>query len=226
MLNGTGSDTVAVVLGGGANQETGSDILAEALRGIMGLGGDAGVARDPAGNLTASREISVTTEAAGISLALRGMDQRGPSLRDGVTRDRRRLFAPGAREIVVGETLVHQVPGFAVGQVVRLGALEWTITGQFSAGGSAFGSEVWADLDVVRSAFDRQGEVQSLRLRLNDLAGITSLQQALATLAVVTLNALPEVDLHAAQSGRTADLIRMFGWPSALLMAVGAAAGH
>lgn len=34
-----------------------------------------------------------------------------------------------------------------------------------------------------------------------------------------------ETDLYASQSGHTANLIRLFGWPIALLMAVGATAG-
>jgi putative ABC transport system permease protein len=39
------------------------------------------------------------------------------------------------------------------------------------------------------------------------------------------LVAVSEADLYAAQSGRTASLIRLFGWPLALLMAIGATAG-
>lgn len=225
VLTGTGSPLVAVVLGGGTNQETGSEISSEALRGIMALGGDIGAARDAAGHLIASREIVVTTEAAATSLALRGMDQAGPGLRDGVTLTDGRIFAPGTREIVVGETLARDIPAVALGRTVRLGTLDWTVVGLFSAGGSAFESEIWADLDTVRAAFDRQGEVQSLRLRLVDPAGIATLRQALDRITALPLTALPEPDLYAGQSGRTADLIRMFGWPLALLMAVGAAAG-
>lgn len=225
VLTGTGSPLVAVVLGGGTNQETGSEISSEALRGIMALGGDIGAARDAAGHLIASREIVVTTEAADTSLALRGMDQAGPGLRDGVTLTGGRIFAPGTREIVVGEALARDIPAFALGRTVRLGTLDWTVVGLFSAGGSAFESEIWADLDTVRAAFDRQGEVQSLRLRLVDPAGIATLRQALDRITALPLTALPEPDLYAGQSGRTADLIRMFGWPLALLMAVGAAAG-
>lgn len=225
VLTGTGSPLVAVVLGGGTNQETGSEISSEALRGIMALGGDIGAARDAAGHLIASREIVVTTEVAATSLALRGMDQAGPGLRDGVTLTDGRIFAPGTREIVVGETLARDIPAFALGRTVRLGTLDWTVVGLFNAGGSAFESEIWADLDTLRAAFDRQGEVQSLRLRLVDPAGIATLRQALDRITALPLTALPEPDLYAGQSGRTADLIRMFGWPLALLMAVGAAAG-
>jgi putative ABC transport system permease protein len=112
-----------------------------------------------------------------------------------------------------------------VGDTVRLGAIDWAVSGHFSAHGSAFESEIWADVDAVRSAFDRQGQVQSLRLRLTDPASLKLLKDKLATITATPLVALSEADLYAAQSGRTASLIRLFGWPVALLMAIGATAG-
>ena len=230
-LAGTGSASVAVILGGGSNREAGSDIPPEALRGILALGGDIGVIRDAGGQLVASREVIVTTEVAAgdgapaATLALRGMDLSGPDLRDGVALAAGRMFTPGTRELVVGLGIARQVPGFAIGDKVRLGALDWTVVGHFSAGGSAFDSEVWADLEAVRAAFDRQGEVQSLRLRLAGPEAIGTLRAVLGTATTTPLVVLSEADLYAGQSGRTADLIRLFGWPLALLMAVGATAG-
>ncbi|MGO4852144.1 ABC transporter permease [Phaeovulum sp. W22_SRMD_FR3] len=235
-LKATGSPTVAVVLGGGSNQETGSDIPPETLRSIMALGGPVGVRRDAGGNLLASREVIVPAavgpmsadhraEESGTVLALRGMDLAGPKVRDGVDLSAGRLFTPGTHEIVVGAGLAQRISGFDLGKRVRLGALDWTVVGHFSAHGGAFESEIWADLDSVRAGFDRQGEVQSLRLRLESPAGLAALQAALARLTTAPLVAVSEADLYAGQSGRTADLIRLFGWPLALLMAVGATAG-
>jgi len=230
-LAGTGSASVAVILGGGSNREAGSDIPPEALRSILALGGDIGVVRDAGGSLVASREVVVTTEVAArdgapaATLALRGMDLSGPELRDGVAFSAGRMFTPGTRELVVGLGIARQVPGFAIGNKVRLGALDWTVVGQFAAGGSAFESEVWADLDAVRAAFDRQGEVQSLRLRMAGPEAIGALRAALGTATTTPLVVLSEADLYAGQSGRTAGLIRLLGWPLALLMAIGATAG-
>jgi putative ABC transport system permease protein len=51
------------------------------------------------------------------------------------------------------------------------------------------------------------------------------LQEHLSAFPGAPLTALSEADLYAAQSERTASLIRLFGWPLALLMAVGATAG-
>jgi putative ABC transport system permease protein len=229
-LTGAGSPMVAVVLGGGGNQETSSDIPTAILRTLDAMTADMGVARDPVGNLISSREIVVpvdvkqTADGTARTLALRGMDAAGPSIRDGITLSAGRFFTPGAHELIVGDSLAREF-GLGVGDTVRLGAIDWAVSGHFSAHGSAFESEIWADVDAVRSAFDRQGQVQSLRLRLTDPASLKLLKDKLATITATPLVALSEADLYAAQSGRTASLIRLFGWPVALLMAIGATAG-
>ncbi|MBY5346635.1 ABC transporter permease [Rhizobium leguminosarum] len=235
-LQGTGSPGIAVILGGGTNQETGSDVPAEAIRSLTAAIGEIGVARDaaglaPAGELALSREIVVpvdvvrASDGAEQTLSLRGMDLAGPGLRDRATLSQGRLVSPGAREIVVGGRIADEFSGFAVGDKVRLGAMDWTVVGHFTSGGSAFESEIWADLEAVQSAFDRQGQVQSLRVRLAGAGGLPVLQEHLSAIPGAPLIAVSEADLYAAQSERTASLICLFGWPLALLMAVGATAG-
>ncbi len=230
-LKSAGSPTVAVILGGGTNQEAGSDLPAGVIRIIEAMRGDIGAARDSAGNLIVSREIVVPVEKTDDKtgqpkiLALRGMDPTGPTLRDGITLTSGRFAGLGAREIVVGKQVAAAFPALAIGQSVRLGSVNWTVVGQFSSGGSAFESEIWGDLDAVRAAFDRQGDIQSLRLRLEKMDAIDKLKIALGTISDTPLTVATEADLYAAQSAGTANLIRLFGWPLALLMALGATAG-
>lgn len=229
-LQSAGSNSVAVVLGGGTNQETGSDVPASVIRTLSAMTDDIGVTRDVSGMPIFSREIVIAVDAKSNgsdesrTVALRGMDQSGTSIRDHIALSPARLFTPGSREIVVGDRLAHQF-GISIGSVVRLGTVDWTVVGLFSARGSAFESEMWADLDAVRSAFDRQGQVQSLRVRLSNSASLPRLQAKLDTIRTTPLRAVVEADLYEAQSARTASLIRLFGWPLALLMAVGATAG-
>ncbi|KZK87655.1 FtsX-like permease family protein [Pseudovibrio sp. W64] len=230
-LQSAGSTSVAVILGGGTNQENGSEVPADALRSLEAIQGDIGVARDATGNMLLSKEIVIPVqmqkEQSTFSkvVALRGMDPTGPTLRDGITLSEGRLPAPGAREIVVGKQILANFPELAMGRDARLGPVTWTVVGHFTSGGSAFESEIWTDFDAARSAFDRMGEIQSVRLRLADASGLARLQQALGNLSATPLAALTEADLYASQSDRTATLIRMFGWPLALLMAIGATAG-
>ncbi|MGZ2380811.1 FtsX-like permease family protein [Rhizobium leguminosarum] len=230
-LQGAGSPGIAVILGGGTNQETGSDVPAEAIRSLTAMTGDVGVARNAAGGLALSREIVVpidvvrASDGAEQTLSLRGMDPAGPALRDRAVLSEGRLFSPGAREIVVGGRIADEFSGFAVGDKVRLGAVDWTVVGHFTSGGSAFESEIWVDLEAVQSAFDRQGQVQSLRVRLAGGGGLPALREHLSAFPGAPLTAVSEADLYAAQSEHTSSLIRLFGWPLALLMAVGATAG-
>lgn len=231
-LNNAGSPSVAVILGGGTNQENGSEVPSNVVRSIAAMRGDMGLVREASGNILLSREIVVPVELRGGKvestkmLALRGMDAVGPSLRDGITLTAGRLASAGAREIIVGERIAEEFPDdLAIGNLVRLGAVDWLVTGHFSSGGSAFESEIWGDLDAVRSGFDRVGEIQSLRVRLDGAGGIHRLRTVLRNIPATPLTAITEVDLYAAQSSRTANLIRMFGWPLALLMALGATAG-
>ncbi|TCL91334.1 putative ABC transport system permease protein [Rhizobium sp. PP-WC-2G-219] len=229
-LAGAGSPMVAVILGGGAQQENGSDIPPDVIRSLDATTGDIGAVRNSAERLVSSREVIVAVDVdmagddAVRTVAVRGMDAAGASMRDQIAVSEGRLFRPGAREIVVGDQLATTL-GLTVGQSVRLGAVDWRVVGRLSAHGSAFESEVWADLDAVRAGFDRQNAVQSLRLRLMEPAGLTRLRARLSTLGTVPLVAMTEADLYAAQSGRTARLIRLFAWPLALLMAIGATAG-
>jgi putative ABC transport system permease protein len=230
-LQGAGSPGIAVILGGGTNQETGSDVPAEAIRSLTAMTGEIGVARNAAGGLALSREIVVpvdvvrASDGAEQTLSLRGMDPAGPALRDRAVLSEGRLFSPGAREIFVGGRIADEFSGFAVGDKVRLGAVDWTVVGHFTSGGSAFESEIWADLEAVQSAFDRQGQVQSLRVRLAGGGGLSALREHLSAFPGAPLTAVSEADLYAAQSEHTSSLIRLFGWPLALLMAVGATAG-
>ncbi|ABC91379.1 hypothetical conserved protein [Rhizobium etli CFN 42] len=234
-LAGAGSPDIAVILGGGTNQETGSELSAEATRSLLAaMSGDTGIARDEASGPVLSRETVVPVDVRqdkGVeqTLSLRGMDPAGPGLRERARLSRGRLFSQGAREIVVGARIADTFPGFAVGETIRLGALDWRIVGHFTSGGSAFESEIWADLETVQSAFDRQGQVQSLRVRLDgggDRArALAALRDRLSALPGTPFVAVSEADLYAGQAERTESLIRLFGWPIALLMAIGAAAG-
>lgn len=229
-LTGAGSPSVAVVLGGGTNQEASSEVPASVIRTLAAMTGGMGIARDVNGAPVSSREIVVPVDVKRVddgvarTLALRGMDAAGPSIRDGIALSGGRFFTSGGREITVGDRLASEF-GLELGDTVRLGAVDWTVSGHFSAHGSAFESEIWADLDAVRAAFGRQGQVQSLRLRLTDPASVALLQDKLATITETPLVAMSEADLYTTQSGRTASLIRLFGWPVALLMAIGATAG-
>ncbi len=232
VLHNSGSDRVAVILGGGTNQETGSDISADTTRALQAMQADIGVERDETGTPRLSEElvqaVVLPTGSDGTlrTLSLRGMGAAGPDLRDGIRITSGRMVHDGARELAVGAQLAAEFPALAVGRTVRLGAVDWQVVGQYEAGGSIFESELWTGVDAVRAAFDRQGQTQTLRLRLSGPDGLEKLRAVLKTgVAGEQLIALSEAELYAGQSSRTVDMIRLLGWPIAILMAFGATAG-
>lgn len=229
-LKGTGSPLTAVVLGGTQAQETGSSISADAIRTLLASRDDFGVSRTPSGTPLLSRELVmpaslVLPDGREVSLALRGMDMAGLPARPAVKLTQGRMFTPGARELVAGVRLANSLGGLAPGSKLRLSGVDWTVTGLFGAEGSAFESELWTSLEAVQANFNRPGDVQSLRLLLTEPGDLAPLQEKLSSLPGPALSALTEAQLYSGQSARTAEIIRLFGWPIAGLMALGAAAG-
>ncbi|CAM3659878.1 ABC transporter permease [Phaeobacter inhibens] len=230
-LAGNGSAGIAVILGGGTNQETSSDIPSGVIRSLQATSADLGLQRDETGAVIFSREIVVPVEIQSAAdgslqtLALRGMDLAGITLRENAAVAIGRNFVPGTREIVVGRDLAARAGVFGIGQSVRLGAVDWQVVGHFETGGGAMESEIWGGLEAVQSAFDQMGQVQILRTALAGPNGLETLQSALPALSQTPLAAVTEVQLLSAQSARTSTLIRMFGWPLAILMSIGATVG-
>ena len=230
-LEGAGSDEVAILLAGGGRDEQGSSIpqvLRHAIEGIPS--GYSRVARSDRGPLI-SAELVVPVDArlkdgGGIqTVSLRGMQETGIRLRKLVTLTDGRFSRPGAAELVVGADVVRRYEGFDLGDAVTFGATHWTVVGHFEAKGSAFESEIWSDLSAVQTLFKREGDIQTLRLGLEAPGIPQALKAYLSDLATIPVIVMTEKEFYIGQSQRVSRMIRLFGWPIALLMAVGATAG-
>jgi putative ABC transport system permease protein len=223
-LTATGADDVAIVLGGGAKQELGSEIESGVVANLMAQAETTGIT-------AISREMVMPVDAARAdtgamqTVSLRGMDTQGATLRPAAAVTEGRLFQSGTYELVVGDYVAATYAGFGIGDTVEIGRSTWTVVGHFSAEGTVFGSEIWAPLDAVQTDFGQGQIVQSLRVGLTTPAAMRSLQPALAAISGAELLGQTEADFYSAQSGRTARLIRFFAWPLALMLAIGAGAG-
>jgi len=229
-LAAAGSDRVAVVLAGGARDEKGSSIPVAVLHQIAAVPPEIGLALTE-GEPVVSAELVVPVDArlAGSTesqtVGLRGLGSDGPGLRPNVKLTAGRFAQPGAAEIVVGADIQRRYDGFGLGQTVTFGATRWTVVGTFEAGGAAFESEIWADLGVVQALFKREGEIQSLRVALAEGKDGSELARYLEQTLSVPVTVMTEKAYFSDQSRRVSQMIRMFGWPIALVMAIGAAAG-
>jgi putative ABC transport system permease protein len=227
-LAGTGSNDVAVILRGGSESEINSTVSREQVRLIED---SPGIAHDAAGKPLVSAELYLTIDGLKRSthtranLPLRGIGASGAAIRKDIRIAQGRMFNPGANEIVVGKGVLSEFTGFELGSVVTSGSTRWTVVGVFEAAGSVFESEIWADLPVVQSLFNRHNYFQTVRARLVDPAGLTVLATAVENDPRLKLDVKSESAYFAGQARRTSDLILKLGWPLAIAMAIGALAG-
>jgi len=227
-IAGSGATDIAMVLRGGSEAEINSVVLRDQVRLIEE---GPGIARGPDGKPQTSAELYLTVDAIKRStgtkanLPLRGLGPQGAALRRGIALTAGRMFTPGSNEIVVGKALGSEFEGFDLGQTVTFGTSRWTVVGLFSAEGSVFESEIWADLPVLQSLFKRTGAFQTVRARLTSPAAIEALKAYSDSDPRLKLDVISEAAYFAKQASNTSDLIQKLGWPLAIAMAFGSLAG-
>jgi putative ABC transport system permease protein len=223
-----GSADVAIALSVGSTSEAGSRLSIAQLHALEAA---PGIARNQDGEAMTSAELQVAVDAVPraselpTSVSLRGIGANGFALRPGFQLTEGRLFLPGQAELVVGRRIAATYPGFQIGSQITFGSSKWTVAGIFEAEGSVFESEIFADLAVVQTLFNRQGVVQSLRLRLSSPLAIATLQAYVDSDRNAGVSVRTESDFYADQTSRTSALILWFGVPLALAISIGAIAG-
>ena len=121
-----------------------------------------GIAKDSHGEPLISGEtvvVIVLPRADGsgeVNVSVRGMMQDGLELRT-VKLDSGRWFTPGQREVVVSDSIHKRFAHTNIGDTISFGKGAWQVVGVFNGGGTAYGSEVWGDVNQMNSDFDRQG---------------------------------------------------------------------
>jgi putative ABC transport system permease protein len=227
-IAGSGSPDVGIILRGGSQAELNSVIARDQVRLIEE---GPGIARNPEGKPLTSAELYLVvdgikrTTKTKANLPLRGIGQEGAAVRRNIKIVEGRMFAPGSNEIVVGKALLREFEGFEIGKTLKFGTGRWTVVGIFDADGSVFESEIWADLPVVQSLFNRNNAFQTVRVRLTGDAGFEQLKTYVDTDPRLKLEAKTEAQYFADQASQTTDLIQKLGWPLAIAMAFGALAG-
>jgi putative ABC transport system permease protein len=92
--------------------------------------------------------------------------------------------------------------------------------GVFDAGGSAYESEVWGDVNQMASDFDRQGGFASAYLRATDPISAEALKNRVSDDQRLKLEGLIETDYYAKQTSSGAP-IKVIGIVVGFIMAIG-----
>jgi putative ABC transport system permease protein len=169
-LGSSGNAQNAIILRQGSDAELSSGIE-EPQIGLLLSKGE--VARAPSGTPLGVAEIVivVTLDKKGTdgvsNVTVRGVPANVFEFRPEVEIVEGRKATPGTDEVVIGKAIRGRFVGVDLGQTFELKKNRpVTVVGVFDSGGSAFESEVWADLDTARGTFGRQGMVSSVRVRL------------------------------------------------------------
>jgi ABC-type antimicrobial peptide transport system permease subunit len=135
-----------------------------------------------------------------------------------------RMFTPGSDEVIVGRKIARRQAHCAIGDRMRFGQRDFTVVGHFTAGGSAFESEVWGDETVLGPAFDREG-FQSVTFRMRAPSRFAELKKRLESDPRLGVQVQTERGFYANQSRLLSGVLRGAGVLITLIMAVGAIFG-
>ena len=224
---GTGSDDIAMILGTGSEAELNSTMSSEAVRLLEEA---PGIARDAAGRPITSPELYVVVGAnrrAGggeANVSLRGVTSRAPELRTGFRLSSGRMFEPGTNEMIVGAGVVREFRGFDLDTELQLGGSAWKVVGIFEVPGTVFDSELWADLPVVQSLFNRGPTVQALRARLESTAALAEIKAFVESEPRLQVDVKTEKE-HFASEAQSLQYLVYFGWALSITLGFGALAG-
>jgi len=185
-----------------------------------------GIAKDSHGEPMASGEwvvVIVLPRADGtgeVNVTVRGMMPDGLELRPKVKIIEGRWFNQGQREVVVSESIKKRFAHANIGDTLQFGKGPWTVVGVFDAGGSAYESEIWGDVNQMASDFDRQGGFASAYLRAIDPVSADALKHRVSDDQRLKLEGMLETEYYAKQTSSGAP-IKYIGWVVAVIMAIG-----
>ena len=194
-----------------------------------------GIAKDSHGEPMASGEwvvVIVLPRKAGtgeVNVTVRGMMPDGLEMRqlpDGpggqpkVKLLEGRWFETGQREVVVSDSIRNRFSHANIGDTMQFGKGSWKVVGIFDAGGSAYESEVWGDVNQMASDFDRQGGYSSAYLRATDPISAEALKNRVSDDQRLKLEGVLENDYYAKQTS-SGTPIKVIGWVVGVIMAVG-----
>ncbi len=225
-LKGTGSEDSAIILRGGSQAETNSNIGRDQVPLIAGLAGIAkGADGRPLVSAEASQIASLPKRDDGIdaNVQIRGVAPQTWELRPQVSIVAGRKFEPGRREIVVGSRALAQYRGLDLDTQIELANQQWDIVGVFESGDS-HESELWVDAETLMSTYNRPA-FQSVVARLDGKDGFTRLKDALAADPRLKLDVQTTRDYYAKQSEGLTRVIQALGTAIGAIMAIGAVFG-
>ena len=225
-LVSTGAPENVVVIRQNSQSEVQSQVTKDAFQLIQTL---PGVARDPQGKPMASAEIVVLVNlprrdtGEPTNVTVRGVSDAGFAIRPQIKLVKGRMFRRGIGEAIVSRKLAERFSTTGMDESIHLGRRDWTVVGLFEAGGSAFDSEIWSDVNDVADGFDRSN-YSAVTVRAESVATRDNLANRISGEQRLKLEAKSESVYYEEQTSASGP-IRGLGMFVAVIMGIGACFG-
>ncbi len=155
-----------------------------------------------------------------VNVTVRGMMPDGLEMRPSAKLVEGRWFQTGQREVVVSKSIRGRFAHANIGDTMEFGKGSWRVVGVFDAGGSAYESEVWGDVNQMASDFDRQGGFSSAYLHATDAIAADALKNRVSDDQRLKLEGFIETDYYAKQTS-SGNPIKVIGFVVGFIMAIG-----
>jgi putative ABC transport system permease protein len=223
-LASSGEPLNLIVLREGSTAELNSTVTREQFNDLKFLDG---VVREGDQPLAAPESMTLIYKARkgmsqGSNVIIRGIGPMSSKLRSGFSQVSGRMFQPGLMEAIVSRRIAERFQGLDIGDKFPIQATDYTVVGIFEAGGKAFESEIWVDVNTLATATKRDA-FTSVLLRVPDQTTLSSLAKRITDDQRLQLKALPERVFYEDQQGIASGFLKVLAVFIALIMAVGAA---
>jgi ABC-type lipoprotein release transport system permease subunit len=158
------------------------------------------------------------------NIVVRGVSPESIPLRPKFKLIEGRLWRPGTSEIIAGQGVAEKFKGCGLGESVNMGMRDWQVVGIFAAGGSAFESEIWGDVEQFMDAF-RRPVFSSVTMRMKDPAQFDAMKARIESDPQFTLDVKREIAFYEEQSQYLGTFIQMLGLTVTIIFSFGAMTG-
>jgi ABC-type antimicrobial peptide transport system permease subunit len=131
------------------------------------------------------------------------------------------MFEPGLTEAIVSQRIAERFQGLDVGDKFRIQTTDYTVVGLFDAGGKAFESEIWVDVNSLASTTKRDS-FSSVLLRAKDQTALNSLAKRISDDPKLHQKAVSERVFYEDQQGTASGALKVLAVFISIIMAVGA----
>ena len=224
----TGREERAIVLGRGANSESGGGFSRDAVRTILNA---PGIRKDKDGAPVGSAEHLATAmlpdrrTGRDVFVMIRGVGKEAFALRPEIKLVEGRMFKPGRNEMIAGRNVQTRLAEVKLGSLVNMPTGGWTVVGIFTSHGDSHESEMLTDADTLIAAMRRGEWFSSTTVWLDDAAAFGKFKDSVTTDPTLAVDVKRERAYFEEQSKPIGRLLTIIAYVIGGFMALGAVFG-